>query len=233
LGPEEVDRLCRFASRHGDQWGTEICAYLGLSPARAVDVVLLPGLAVPMTKGEVVVVGVAAGAVSGALAHELVHAIAGPSPSQLHREGLAVHVDSQLHPAGPVWPFFELAPHRWVQTFVEDGTLLPLAQLIDGPRVVPSGDGGITDAARWYLEAASVVGFLVERIGINAYWPIYRSGFHASDDLASLQAAWLAGLGGPTTDREWRNRHRSLVRFEIYGRLEGLPTLPVGAVASP
>ena len=219
LSPAEVERLRRFVSGRGKEWGARICSFLGLSPARDVTITLKPGIFLSMTRGTDVVIGVSAGTVSAGLAHELVHAIAGPSACQVYGEGLAVHVDSQLRLAGPAWPFFDLAPHRWVQLFVEEHTFVPLPELMAGPRVVPSDEEGISAAARFYLEAASLVGFAIDRLGIDGFWPHFRSGRQFDwADAGSIEAAWLAQLGGRVTDHERRARDAVAARLVDDGR---------------
>lgn len=219
LSAAEIERLCHFATERGESWGTQICSFLGLNPARAVTVTLKSGVFLSMTRGTDIVVGVSAGAVSAALAHELVHGIVGHSTSPMYSEGLAVHVDSQLRLAGGVWPFFDLAPHRWVQIFAEDGTFVPLATVMATRRVRPSNEEGISGAARFYLEAASFVGFAIDLLGLEAFWPYFQSGKPlVAPDGGSLEGAWLAQLGGTVTEHERRQRDAAAARVAHDGR---------------
>lgn len=212
LSTRQAERTCRFAEQRGRSWGSAICSYLGVFPAQPVRITLRPGIMWSMTKGAEIIVGVSPGTVSAALTHELVHAVAGRSPRQVYDEGMAVHVDAQLHLAGPAWPFFHLRPHRWVRHFVDDGAFLPLADLMEGPRVMPSESGGISDAVKFYLEAGSFVGFVLELLGsFEAFWRYFRAGEPiAGPNGVDLETMWLASLGRPLTTDERRRRDASL-----------------------
>lgn len=202
----------RFAERRGRAWGAEICSYLDVWPTGPVTITLRPGIRWSMTKGSEIFIGVSPGVVSTALSHELVHAIAGPSPTQAYSEGLAVHVDARLRLAGPAWPFFHLAPHRWTRSFLDDGTFLSLAQLLGSPRILPTTEVGLSEAARFYLEAGSFVGFAIRLLGgTEAFWPSFRSGEAIPGwGLDSLEARWVASLGPAITDEERRRRDASI-----------------------
>ena len=222
----DVERLRRAVHERGQAWGTAICAFLGLGPPEAVTITLQPGLPVSMTRGAEVVVGVTAGIVSAALSHELVHAVTGRSDHHVYGEGLAVHVDSTLRLAGPAWPFFHLAPDRWVRMFVEEGTFVPLSDLMSGAPATPSEAEGVSDAARFYLEAASFVGFMIGRSGMEAFWRSFPSGPRlAMGEVETLEAAWLAGLGAGVTDADRRLRELSMASLAENARL-GLPVRP-------
>lgn len=221
LPAPEVDRLCRFVAAKGRAWGMRICEFLHLDPRRSVTITLRQGAVLSMTRGTDVVVGVARGTVSAALAHELVHAVVGPSPRPVYGEGLAVWVDAELLLAGPAWPFFELAPDRWVRQFVEDGSFVPVADLLGRPTTSPSEEEGISAAARVYLEVASLIGYVVARTGVDRFWPYFHSGRPLAApgrDTAALERGWLASLGGPVTDREARLRDAALARLVDDGR---------------
>lgn len=220
LSTAQAVRMCRFAEQRGRSWGSAICSYLGVVPAQPVKITLRPGIMWSMTKGVEVVVGVSPGTVSAALTHELVHAVAGRSPRQVYDEGLAVHVDAQLQLAGPTWPFFHLRPHRWVRHFVDDGTFLPLSDLMEGPRVMPSETPGLSDAVRFYLEAGSFVGFVIELLGgFEAFWRYFRAGEPvASPNGFDLGAMWVASLGPALTADERHRRDASLPLLADDGR---------------
>lgn len=231
LPAAEVRGLCRFARRKGEEWGTATCRFLGLDARRTVTLVLRQGTVLSFARGSEVVIGVRRGTVSAALAHELVHAVAGPSPLQAYAEGLAVWADAELRLAGPAWPFFGLRPDRWVRQFVEDGSFVPLSALLDGPATPPSPDTGFSDAARVYLEAASLVGFIVSRLGIDGFWPYFGSGRPLAAPgraTAALERAWTDSIGGAVTPAEARLRDAALARM-VNGR-DGLPPRPAAAV---
>lgn len=228
LPASEVDRLCRFVEAKSRAWGVQICRFLGLSLERSVTITLRQGAVLSMTRGSEVVVGVGRGTVSAALAHELVHAVAGPSPRQVYSEGLAVWVDGELRPAGPAWPCFELPPDRWVRQFVEDGSLVPVAELLANPATAPSDEEGISTAARVYLEAASLIGYVVSRTGLEGFWPYFNSGRPLAApgrDTAVLERDWLDSVGGSITGREARLRDAAISRLVNDGR-HGLPSPP-------
>lgn len=143
------------------------------------------------------------------LAHELVHVLAPRSAVPALDEGLAVLADSRLGLAGPVWPFYHLAPDRWVAGFVEDGTALSLASLLAPARSPASDPDGWPRLHRFYLEAASLVGFLLatDRAG---FW---RRFVAPEPDLrleAGTEAAWLARVGPGLSPAERELRERSL-----------------------
>jgi hypothetical protein len=219
LTAAESARLRRFVEQRSQAWGRRICEFLGLSGPYEVSVVVRPGSDMSVTRDRHVEVGATAETVSAALAHELVHALAGPSASPVFREGLAVFVDSRLRLAGDVWPFYDLTPHRWTQMFVEDATFEPLATLLARRRIEPTPEEGISLATRLYLEAGSLVGFLVDDNGLDAFWPMYRSAtLPAGFDAEPLQRVWLRQLGGAVTADEWRRREAAAARLVDDGR---------------
>jgi len=166
------------------------------------------------------------------LAHELVHAIAGRSPSHLLNEGLAIHVDSTLRLAGPVWPFFELAPDRWVASFIEEGMHVSLADLVPSATPQFSEGGRKYLVPSYYLEAGSFTGYLWSRYP-QYFWSTFRHGKGELEgrELASFEDEWLATLRGPLTAGERVLRDRSFAAFERI--LEDIERLGGPAAGAP
>lgn len=210
-------------------WAAAICAFLRLGPPEGeVVVTLRPGPGVPMTRGTEVILPLDGDKPDlRPLAHELVHVVAGRSPSPLLNEGLAVHVDSRLRLAGAVWPFYQLNPDRWVADLRDHGGYLPLAQLVAArPRISPRAapDRGVTAGAgperppaltRFYLEAASLAGLLLDMLGPDRFWRLYREGRPVPEEcaLTDLEVRWLRHVGSElsVSERAWRDR--SLAQF--------------------
>lgn len=217
------------------EWVAAIARFLPLPAAVAVPsevvIILRPGLPLPMSRGNEVALPVAPaddlGLVLAGLPHELVHVVAGRSPSHLLNEGLAVYVDDHLRLAGPVWPFFELSARRWARLMLDDGNAMPLHALVSatrrpasattksydaaGPR---SNEGGLPVLTRYYLLAASVVEFMIASQGWPAFWTAFRSGeLPAGIDVEDMERGWLASLGGPGTTEERELQRRSVAAY--------------------
>lgn len=210
------------------QWTAAVGAFLGLDLPATVVVSLHAGNRLPMTRQSHVRLPVRAHASTLAdglttahagLAHELVHVVAGRSPNPVLNEGLAVYVDATLRLAGGVWPFYDLAPHRWVQVFVERGGFVPLAELPSS-----ANDAGMNDdspeagsrRARFYLEAASWTAHLFDTLPRPQFWENFRAGalLPPGWDAEAAEQAWLAHLGGPLTSGERRRCAQSFARTD-------------------
>lgn len=222
------DEALRVVQARADRWAAAVGAFLDLDLPAAVVVSLHAGNRLPMTRHAHVRLPVRphastlAGALTTAnagLAHELVHVVAGRSPDPLLNEGLAVYVDSTLRLAGGVWPFYDLAPHRWVQVFVERGGFVPLAELLSS-----ANEAGVNDdspvagsrRARFYLEAASWTAYLFETLPRARFWENFRAGalVPTGSDAEAAERAWLACLGGPLTVGERRRCTESFARTD-------------------
>lgn len=144
------------------------------------------------------------------LAHELVHVLAPHFNVPALDEGLAVHADSSLCLAGPVWPFYLLPPDRWVAGFAENGTLLPLTMLLGQSRSPAAREASWPLLHRFYLQAASFVRFLLRQDGTA--WQAWVAGGAPSTPAvsAATAATWLAQVGPPLSDAERRLRARSM-----------------------
>jgi len=233
-GPSgEGQALVDLVQRDVDEWVETLCSFLHRRPPEPILVTLRPGTWVARTKGTHVLLPVAPGAgvesaigaVRAALAHELVHAVTGRLSNDALNEGLAVHVDSTLRLAGPSWPFYDLSPHRWVAIFRHEGTFFALADLLSGraaPRAGVPIDTVILQWARYYLEAGSFAGHLVDELGVERFLSPGGTGPSLPDgeDLVAMEQAWLAAIGPPPTEAEWQSRHESVTRQAVKHRDE-------------
>lgn len=135
------------------------------------------------------------------LPHELVHLIAGVSPSRLLTEGLAVHVADRLRLGPPCWPTYRASPEVWVARMHADGSLPALAELAElAASLSVTRDAGDPAAAgqAWqvYVAAGSFVGYLWRTRPAPRFWSAYAAG-RAWDDPEqrdAVERAWLAQL---------------------------------------
>lgn len=214
-GPRRLEPGLPALGHLASEWCRATCELLGVEPRAPITVMLDPLAPRAMTRESTVRLPL--GPVNGvvwhhgvdpALSHELVHAICGPSASQLAGEGLAVHVDSTLRLAGTVWPFYGLAPDRWVRLLHDSGELIPLRELLEAPPMIQVVD--TSAARRWwrhfYLEAGSLVRFLVGRGGLGPFLDTFPEGrvLAAGESIEALEASWLAAVGGPLSGDEQR-----------------------------
>lgn len=208
-----VNRLIDHLHYRAERWAREVAGFLAMDPGGPIAVTLDPKATMPYTRGRHVVLpldprpGRDIDAMSyglNALPHELVHAIAGRSPSHLLNEGLAVHVDAALRLVSRSWPHYGLLPHRWVRAFLDERTILSPTELLywtPGPLVTRAQR---VDCAALYLHAGSLAGYLFTTLGDERFWALYRLPVGASDSIPvdDLEPAWLASLGGPLTTVE-------------------------------
>lgn len=139
----------------------------------------------------------------GPLPHELVHLLAGCSPSRFVSEGLAVHIDAGLSVGPPCWPCFHLAPDLWVVNLRRRGHEPPPLQrlVVEAPVVSVSEAASRSRSsvlAAWtlYVVAGSFVRFCWETMERSHFWDGYRAGALWRDlaDLGSMEGRWLARL---------------------------------------
>lgn len=218
--PDALARdLVSLVEARAREWGSRICAFLDREHPGPVMITLRPGAGFPMSRGDNILLPVNANTEGSlaALAHELVHVVAGRSSSPLLNEGLAVHVDDRLRLAGPAWPFYHLSPHRWVGAFRAEGTSVPLARLVSRPTFRYSRTAGRSVVWRSYLHAGSFARFLADHLGTEAFEAAFRAEPWAPDHsrLVELERAWLAALGGPLSAAEEQRRDESLVELEL------------------
>lgn len=165
------------------------------------------------------------GAVDAAqLPHELVHAVAGLSPSRLLTEGLAVHVPLQLRLGDPCWPAYDVAPHLWLLELRRRGQRLPdLEDLVRAAQGMRLRDLRLAPGERllpaWivYLAAASLVGHLFGTMERSAFWAGYRVGAFWSDraGLTDVERAWLESIPEAVEAEERVRLLQSLRRWGV------------------
>ncbi|HEX2699950.1 MAG TPA: hypothetical protein VHM89_07065 [Acidimicrobiales bacterium] len=210
-----IDGIVAAVEERAPAWVSRIADFLSRDPIAPVIVTVYGGNGVSRTVGAEVVLpvnGDGSGVLAG-LAHELVHAVAGRSPHPVLNEGLAVHTDAQLRLAGPVWPFYHLDPHRWMEVFREEGCRIPMAELLSALAQRPLAEDRASIRARaiHYLHAASLTGHLLDRSAGAGFWSAFRAGavVPAGVNPKSLETEWLARVAAPLTDEERRRRDRS------------------------
>lgn len=188
-----------------DVWALRIAALLGQPLPPAARVLVHPGEGIAHAEpGTVHLFRRAAGDVdTDQLPHELVHVIAGPSPSRFLSEGLAVHI-ADMSRLGPMcWPAYRLSPDLWITRLDECGRDLPrlrdavaAAEGLRLARAVTAGADAIRAAWTIYIMAGSFTGFLMATMPPDAFWRGYRAGacWDDSDTLADLEYVWRGAL---------------------------------------
>ena len=215
LAPATVAEMSSLVAERAGKWASQIGSFLQVDPPASVALTLYGGRCVPRTRGTEIVLPAGDGvdAVVAGLAHELVHAVAGHSSHALLNEGLAVHVDSELRQAGPGWPFYHLAPDRWMAVFREEGWQLSLDDLLSMGLLRPVGEEhlSVRDRAVRYIHAASLAGYLLHHLPRHEFWDGFRCGrLPGCSDPSALERGWLAWLGtAPLTPDERARRDRS------------------------
>jgi hypothetical protein len=135
-----------------------------------------------------------------AAAHEIVHLTTGYTSSPVIEEGLAVYVAEELAPhARTLFPQIGQSVNGWVALFRQQGTLIPLDRVLETTSFYWSLDGSPEDTQAWqtYVEAGSVVRWIVESRGWEAFWRFYqtRSALVAlGASVAEVEHAWLQHL---------------------------------------
>ena len=226
--PEGSSELAEEVRHKALAWAGATAELLGREPSAPIVITLRPGPGVSMAKGSQILIPVNANTSVNvaALSHELVHVIAGRSPDHLLNEGLAVHVDDRLRLAGAVWPFYHLAPHRWVAGWRDAGQAAGLGELLATPpftfsptdRARYQSSASTSEVRRFYLHAGSVVRFLMAQRTAERFWSDFRAGriLSEDDDAAAIEEAWLDGLGPALSTDERRDAARSMAEL---GRL--------------
>lgn len=135
------------------------------------------------------------------LPHELVHLVAGPSPSRFLGEGLAVHVAACADLAEPCWPSYGAHPDAWVMELAGRRRPEPLSTVVAGAETVRLGKPNLTRAEflggwRLYLVAGSFTGFLFETLERERFWEGFQKGACWRDDTELEERAreWQAWL---------------------------------------
>ncbi len=182
-------------------WNRRVAGFLGMAAPVNVHVKVHAGRGVPYVQDDAVHLfrDSAGRADIAQLPHELVHLVAGHSPSRFLAEGLAVHVDASLRLGRPAWPCYLSHPDTWVVDLLSRGQLGPLAPMVAEMTDVRLSAGltpeRIGQAWRLYVVAGSFVAYLLSREG-GRFWAGYRAGRCWDDEagLAVLESGWLASL---------------------------------------
>lgn len=135
------------------------------------------------------------------LPHELVHMVAGLSPSRFLSEGLAVFVADRLRLDEPCWPTYRLSPDLWVAETRQHRALPPLAVLMaeaDALSLTRTAGDPAAAARAWliYVTAGSFTGYLYATRQRTRFWSGYATGalWDSPEELAALERDWLRQL---------------------------------------
>ena len=135
------------------------------------------------------------------LAHELVHLVAGPSPSRFLGEGLAVHIAACVDLAEPCWPCYGAHPDDWVAALLERRVPEAVSRLMTTAESVRLGKPDLTAGEfllgwRLYLVAGSFTGHLFRTLERELFWSGYRRGacWESQARLADLEQRWQASV---------------------------------------
>ena len=200
--PAGADTAGAVADR-ASEWAGAVAAHLGRPVPETVGVVLHPSPGVAWTQGTTVHLyqGTDGGVDLGQLPHELVHVVAGMSPSRFLSEGLAVHVAARVGLGAPCWPCYRLAPELWLAHLRRRRALPALEELIGEAQPLRLRDGGLGPEARrraWelYVVAGAFTGFLFETMERTRFWAGYSAGAAWRDgtELVVLRDRWLRWL---------------------------------------
>lgn len=133
--------------------------------------------------------------------HEAVHLYTHQlgRPADFFNEGIAVALGVDPRDPGSVPRWNGIHIHTWTQTMLEDGSLRPLAELVE------------TDAFRRladseaYPAAGSFVRYLFDRQGVAPLVAFFRDGTR-EESLATIRRRFRACFGEDleTTESEWR-----------------------------
>lgn len=196
-----IDDRSEVGQKAGE-WASTIAVFLGRPVPDRARVEVHRSAGVPHVKATVVhLFEGAEGQVDVThLPHELVHLVAGPSPSRFLAEGLAVYVDGLLGLGRPGWPCYRLMPDPWVVYLRENTLLTALTETVGQIQSVklrgPDSDGDAVQRAwQLYVVAGSFTGYLLRTLG-DTFWPGYVAGacWQDAQELEQLERAWLSQL---------------------------------------
>jgi hypothetical protein len=180
-----------------EQAYTDVERFLGRSPPASIEVSIEDRRAIPSARGGKLAFYRYGGRIQDeAAVHELVHLTTGYTSSPAIEEGLAVYVAEALAPnARHLFPQFGQAVDRWVALFHQQGTLIPLERVLGTIAFQWNLDGSPADTQAWqtYVEAGSLVRWIVESRGWEVFWRFHQS--------RSVQAALDAPVA--EVEREW------------------------------
>jgi len=186
-------------------WCSAVAEILGLEAPKQATIIVHDEPGVARTEGQRIhLYGRPEGGVDvDQLPHELVHLVAGVSPTRFVSEGLAVHVAAELGLGQPCWPSYLLKPTTWVVAQRLRGVEPPtLDELIDRSQslsvtaAMRVGPKAVEAAWTLYIAAGAFVGHLFESLPRDEFWEGYRRGGFWSDakHLTTLEQGWLAAL---------------------------------------
>jgi hypothetical protein len=175
----------------------EVAKFLEKAPPSSIRVSLEDRRAIPSARGGKLAFYRYGGRIQAeAAAHEIVHLTTGYTSSPVIEEGLAVYVAEALAPnTRTLFPQFGQSVHSWVVLFRQQGTLIPLERVLETVSFHWNLDGSPEDTQAWqtYVEAGSMVRWIVESRGWEAFWRFHQT------------RSALAALGAPVAEveREW------------------------------
>jgi hypothetical protein len=174
-----------------------VTRFLDKAPPSAIRVSLEDRHAIPSAQGGKLAFYRYGGRIQAeAAAHEIVHLTTGYTSSPVIEEGLAVYVAEALAPhTRTLFPQFGQPVDAWVVLFHQQGTLLPLEHVLNTLSFPWNLDGSPEDTRAWqtYVEAGSLVRWIVESKGWETFWRFHQT------------RSTLVALGAPVAEveREW------------------------------
>lgn len=184
-------------------WCAQVARFLGREPPAEATVRVHPEQGIAWTAGSTVhLYADPSGSVdTSQLPHELAHLVAGPSPTRLLSEGLAVHVAAELALGTPCWPTYRLRPSLWVAGIRRKGLeLTPVATLVHEAEALRlrhlAGRDALARAWTVYVVAGSFVGDLFASMPAAEFWELYAAGLGGRSEaqVDRLESRWRERL---------------------------------------
>lgn len=202
--PATEQQVQQFASTL-EQARTNVEKFLQKEPPDSIFVYLEAGSEIPRTDestGRMFFYHNRYGINSSAAAHEITHLTTGGYLRSLPfiAEGIAVYADESINPkAKNNFPQFSQPTDAWVKLFRQKGKVLPIWKVFEIKRFNWNLNGSVDDTEAWqmYVEAGSLVRFIVESRGWDAFWKFHDSrnaeaGLGLS--LQDLEQEWLEAI---------------------------------------
>jgi hypothetical protein len=184
-----------------EQAYADVTKFLEKAPPSSIWVSLEDRRAIPSARGGTLAFYRYGGRIQAeAVAHEIVHLTTGYTSSPVIEEGLAVYVAEALAPnARSLFPQIGQSVNDWVALFRQQGTFIPLERVLETISFQWNLDGSPEDTQAWqtYVEAGSMVRWIVESRGWEVFWRFYqtRSTLVALDaPVAEIEREWLQHL---------------------------------------
>lgn len=213
---------CEGVTQTASRWCAAVARLLGLAPPPQATLVVHDGDGIAWAQGSTIhLYRHGDGSVNlEQLPHELVHLVAGPSPSRFVAEGLAVHVAAELGLGPPCWPSYRLAPSLWVAALRRRRPGLPsittlIAEAESLRLAAVTAPDALARAWTLYIVAGSFVGHLFTS-SVPAP-PTAGEGFWR---LYSDSALWRDALGVARLERDWQDRLSTDLGADGRGRLD-------------